>query len=348
MAAGAVAHKSGHGLPMETTAGEGWMRLEPVEGPPVEAVVLGSPQRLDLGRSGGCGVVMMHGSVSRRHSAVLHEGGRWRVCDLGSRNGTYLNGVRLEPDERLPLADGDLIRLGAWVLLVRLPAPPEPPEAPGEAESGHVEAPPAAITKPPQVARTGETYATRASIFLRLADRHTDMREVGWQEFADRYGPVIVGFARNAGLPAQDADDVLQEVLLGFFRVSPTFEYDPSRGRFRGYLKRVTLNAMRVRRRRERGMRPVGGVEEIALPAGVDVVWDHQWMMQVLRRALDEVAGMFEPRTLEAFELYGRRGLPAEAVAEQIGMSVESVRHAKSRVSRALREVVERIRGQEA
>ena len=54
-----------------------------------------------------------------------------------------------------------------------------------------------------------------------------------------------------------DGEDVLQEVLLSFFRVSPRFEYDPSLGRFRGYLKRATLNVIRRRWRRSTPSEPL-------------------------------------------------------------------------------------------
>ena len=39
----------------------------------------------------------------------------------------------------------------------------------------------------------------------------------------------------------------MQDVLLGFFLKSPTFIYDPAKGRFRGYLKVCTYRALRKR-----------------------------------------------------------------------------------------------------
>jgi len=49
--------------------------------------------------------------VSTRHAEIRVEGGAWVVADLGSRNGTYLNGRRLGP-AALPVKIGDVIRLG--------------------------------------------------------------------------------------------------------------------------------------------------------------------------------------------------------------------------------------------
>ena len=49
----------------------------------------------------------------------------------------------------------------------------------------------------------------------------------------------------------------------------------------------------------------------------------------------------------EAFELYGRRGVPVDEVAERLGMKPEAIRQAKSRISRQVRAEIERLRGEE-
>ena len=51
--------------------------------------------------------------VSRRHFRVFQQGGVWLVEDLGSTNGTAVNGQRMA---RQPLVDGDRIHAGATVL----------------------------------------------------------------------------------------------------------------------------------------------------------------------------------------------------------------------------------------
>ena len=48
--------------------------------------------------------------VSIRHAAVFQQEGRWLLRDLGSTNGTFVNGVKLKEDH--PLTAGDVIRLG--------------------------------------------------------------------------------------------------------------------------------------------------------------------------------------------------------------------------------------------
>lgn len=64
-----------------------------------------------IGRMPGCEIVLADPNVSRRHAEVRDEGGRWVVSDLGSTNGTKVNGVRLAAPQEL--APGDEIRVGA-------------------------------------------------------------------------------------------------------------------------------------------------------------------------------------------------------------------------------------------
>ncbi len=67
----------------------------------------------------------------------------------------------------------------------------------------------------------------------------------------------------------------------------------------------------------------------------------------MLSRALEEVRRRVERRTFEAFELYGQRGVPADVVATQLGLSRDSVHQAKARVLKLAEAVVERIRAEE-
>jgi hypothetical protein len=55
-------------------------------------------------------------SVSRRHAVIVHVCGGWVLTDLGSRNGTWLNGWRLPGPA--PVSPGDLLHLGSCRFVV--------------------------------------------------------------------------------------------------------------------------------------------------------------------------------------------------------------------------------------
>ncbi len=68
-------------------------------------------ERVTIGRQSGCTVVIRDTNVSREHAQLRRRPNGWTLRDLGSTNGTKLNGVRVD-DEQM-LADGDVIMLGA-------------------------------------------------------------------------------------------------------------------------------------------------------------------------------------------------------------------------------------------
>jgi Protein of unknown function (DUF3662)/FHA domain len=66
-------------------------------------------RRVVLGRSRECDIRVPDANVSRRHAEVRQEGTTYWLVDLGSTNGTEVNGRRVE---RAKLADGDRITVG--------------------------------------------------------------------------------------------------------------------------------------------------------------------------------------------------------------------------------------------
>ena len=70
--------------------------------------------RVVLGRSRECDVPISDLNVSRRHAELRQEGGSYWIVDLGSMNGTLVNGRRVEREQ---LRDGDRITLGESVVV---------------------------------------------------------------------------------------------------------------------------------------------------------------------------------------------------------------------------------------
>ncbi len=70
---------------------------------------------LAVGRSPECDVVVNHRSVSRRHAEVWHGAGGWHFRDLGSTNGSYVNGVPVGVDYRV-LRGEEIVQIGQVVL----------------------------------------------------------------------------------------------------------------------------------------------------------------------------------------------------------------------------------------
>ncbi|MGC9453491.1 MAG: ATP-binding protein [Phycisphaerae bacterium] len=67
-----------------------------------------------IGRRNGV-VPLSDTTVSRRHAKLMRQNGRWLLEDLGSANGTFLNGTRLV--RQMPVHGGDQIRCGTTLLI---------------------------------------------------------------------------------------------------------------------------------------------------------------------------------------------------------------------------------------
>ena len=90
------------------------LHIQPPEGAAIERECGAEP--LVLGRSAEADVVIDDSSMSRRHARIVAQQGVWLIEDLGARNGTYVNGERIEG--RRPLAIGDLVQMGGTTIRV--------------------------------------------------------------------------------------------------------------------------------------------------------------------------------------------------------------------------------------
>jgi RNA polymerase sigma-70 factor (ECF subfamily) len=71
--------------------------------------------------------------------------------------------------------------------------------------------------------------------------------------------------------------------------------------------------------------------------------WDREHDQHVVRQLLRRVVLEFKPRTRQAFRRNVLDGVPPARVAEELGISVQAVYIAKSRIMRRLREEVEEL-----
>jgi transcriptional regulator with GAF, ATPase, and Fis domain len=72
---------------------------------------------MPIGRDAANLLAINDPSLSRRHCVLVHQGEGWTICDLQSRNGTFVNGVAVK---EAPLAHGDQISVGDSVFVILL------------------------------------------------------------------------------------------------------------------------------------------------------------------------------------------------------------------------------------
>ncbi len=181
---------------------------------------------------------------------------------------------------------------------------------------------------------------TRASLLARLADS-TD--QAAWEEFLVVYGPLVFAAVRRKGFEHVDAEDLTQRVFARVFRGLRSFDYAPERGRFRDWLGTILRNEV-IREYRSKGRKPseLRPPEELDALADdpVDAEWVDAFQTHLYKVALARCQQRFAARTWSAFEMVWVAGRSAASVAEELGMSVDSVYVAKSRVLTALAQTI--------
>jgi RNA polymerase sigma-70 factor (ECF subfamily) len=196
--------------------------------------------------------------------------------------------------------------------------------------------------------------STSPSLLRQLRD--PAHREQAWQAFLDRYGPLIYGWCRRAGLQHADAEEVSSRVRSRLVEAMRTFTYDPAR-RFRGWLKTVVDNTVRSFWRElthnpgARGsgasavqetleqIEAAGAVDELILRLDDRLEDDLEVAYQIMARVRERV----KPRTWQAFWDTTMGQEPAMQVATRLGMTVAAVYVAKNRVGNMLRDEVAKL-----
>ena len=192
----------------------------------------------------------------------------------------------------------------------------------------------------------GFAPATPASLLLRLRDRP---RASDWNRFVDIYGPVIYGWARRKRLQAHDAADLMQEVLTSVVGTVGRWQSDQRRGPFRAWLCTVAKNKLcdywRAAPRRVRGSGDPGVqqlLEQLEARDGVpEPDWDENYRGEVLGRVLRYLRPQFSERTWTVFERLVLDDARPEKVSAELGMTLNAVYVAKSRVIARLRAELE-------
>jgi RNA polymerase sigma-70 factor (ECF subfamily) len=180
-------------------------------------------------------------------------------------------------------------------------------------------------------------HTTPASLLGRL---RLPSQPQAWSRLVELYTPLLLYWARRAGLQPQDAADLVQEVFIVLVQKLPQFIYDRHKS-FRGWLRKVALNKLRDRQRR-RSVAEVAATDaelaDLAVPDGVEAFWEGEDQKHLVARALEVMQREFKATTWKACWEHVVCDRPAAEVAADLGISENAVYIAKLRVVRRLRE----------
>lgn len=185
--------------------------------------------------------------------------------------------------------------------------------------------------------------STSASLIQRLQQNDVP----AWSDLVHIYSPLIYHWCKRQGLADQDCADVVQEVFRSVVTNIKKFRKSAPGDTFRGWLRVVTRNKILDHFRRSgRELDGAGGTAaQIRLAQTPDLDDDLSWDQEELQaehavflRAIEIIRKDFKEQTWQAFWLVVIEGKTAQEAADELGMRPGTVRVAKSRVLKRLRE----------
>jgi RNA polymerase sigma-70 factor (ECF subfamily) len=176
-----------------------------------------------------------------------------------------------------------------------------------------------------------------------------------WDRLVFLYSPLIYFWCHRSGLPSQEIPDVFQEVFHAVARNIHKFRHDRN-GTFRGWLSMLTRNKVNDHYRKTgREPRPAGGTEAKQffelIPStepqdesaeNDDELYSGETEISIrrelLQRALSNIRPHFQEQTWQAFWRVVIDGRETNDVAAELSMQPGTIRVAKSRVLKRLRQ----------
>jgi RNA polymerase sigma-70 factor (ECF subfamily) len=195
----------------------------------------------------------------------------------------------------------------------------------------------------PSVSSNSEPNPTSSTLLVRIRAKDQE----AWRKLVHLYSPLVYRWCQQAGLQATDAADVGQEVFRAVARTVGGFRHDRAGDSFRSWLRTITHNKLRDFARREPpGGRGAGGSAAqkrlqafvAAEAANAGGAADQDERLIVLRRAAELVLDGCTETTRLAFWRVVVEGQAPAAVAADLGLTLNAVYLARSRLLRRIRD----------
>lgn len=179
---------------------------------------------------------------------------------------------------------------------------------------------------------------------ISLLDRlRADPTEDVWNRLVEIYTPMIRRDLSQSRVPDTDIDDLSQEIFLVLLRELPQFVHSGRNGAFRHWLRELVLHRkLMYWRAPRRGTVVAADPQFLADLANPDDEsnqwWDRDHDAYVVERLLTLLQPEFTETTWRAFCMQALEHRLPSAVADELGLTVNAVVIAKSRVLRRLRQ----------
>jgi len=182
---------------------------------------------------------------------------------------------------------------------------------------------------------------------LSLLERVRTRDPEAWCRLVQLYQPLVRAWCTRGGVDATDAEDVAQEVFAAASAALDHFHRDRPGDTFRGWLRAITRNQILLLHRHNCGRTQATGgsdawqdLQAVADPLPGPGEEESVEVGELYLRALELVRAEFEELTWRAFWLTVVEDREPAALTQELNMTTNNIRQAKSRVLRRLRQEV--------
>jgi RNA polymerase sigma factor (sigma-70 family) len=202
-----------------------------------------------------------------------------------------------------------------------------------------------------------ELVPTRRTLLERLRDLDD---QASWQEFFNTYWKLLYCAAIKAGLSDQEAEEVVQETIIGVARRMPEFRYDPQVCSFKGWLMHITrrriIDLLRKRQTRPQHFEALPSdttttdaglqIPDPAAERAFEGMWNEEWTRNLVDAAMERVKRAVNPEHYQIFYLHSVKHLSARAIGELLGVSATKVYVVRHRVARLVKQAIKHLEQQ--
>ncbi|MCC7335403.1 MAG: sigma-70 family RNA polymerase sigma factor [Pirellulaceae bacterium] len=173
--------------------------------------------------------------------------------------------------------------------------------------------------------------------------------ETAWNKLVQIWGRTIYQFCKSRNLRHEDAEEIVQAVLVKIYRYISEFDRNGKDLKLRYWV--FTIVRREIATFCERFLAKPGSpggdayqriLQEVTDPASVDDS-AADFRNQLVSSILSNIQADFDPRVWQAFEMFGIQKIDGPAVAQQLGMTPNAVRQAAHRVRTRIRNELEGI-----
>ena len=193
-----------------------------------------------------------------------------------------------------------------------------------------------------------DDWKTRETLLMQVRNRYD---ENSWADFDQYYRSYIHMIIKRMGASHHDSEDLTQQVLLNAWKELPEFDYDANKGRFRGWLCRVTGNATKnfFKKNNAYYKRHEKATQDSSLhyaksftQAEIEQIAKEEWEIYISNLAWKNIEPDLADNIKETFLLLSQ-GIEATEIAKKLEIERNTVYVYKKRVTKLLYAEINRL-----